>query len=189
MEAMKSILGLTSLLLALIGISSCAAPTAGTGPDTTESAGIANGITGQINTYRSGIGVSVLQRHSGLDQLARSHSRYLMAHRGKFSLQGTNVSHIGSEGRSTVAMRQYQFNSTSECVAAMPKSSSTWQTSANFVSSWKRSSEHHYAIRNKEWTHIGAGVAVDADGMTFATLLFATGGDFQMPARDRYTGF
>lgn len=189
MEASKSILSLMTLLMALIGISSCASPTADTGPDAAEAANIANAITGQVNSYRSSIGVRDLRRHSGLDQLSRSHSRYLRSHRGQFSLQGTNVSHIGSDGRSTVAMRQYQFNSTSECVAAMPKSGSSQQTAANFLNAWKHSSQHHYAIRNKEWTHIGVGVAVDADGMTFATLLFATGGDFQMPARDRYTGF
>lgn len=189
MEVCKSTIGLMTLMLVFAGISSCAAPVADSGPRAAEGAYIASAITQQVNAYRSGIAVRVLQRHSGLDQLARSHSQYLRSHRGQFSLSGTNVSHMGADGRSMVAMRQYQFNSTSECVAAMPMTGSAQQTAASFVSSWKKSSDHNYALRNSEWTHIGAGVAVDADGMVFATLLFATGGNFQMPARDRYTGF
>lgn len=150
---------------------------------------LANGITRQINAYRSSTGVRELRRHSGLDQLARSHSQYLRSNRGNFKLHGANVSHMGSDGRSMVAMRQYEFNSTSECVAAMPKAGSNQQTSMNFVDIWKKSPDHNYALRNSEWTHTGIGVAVDADGMVFATQIFATGGNFQMTARDRFTGF
>ncbi len=189
MEIFKSISRVITSVLLYGGMLSCAAPTADSGPGGGQGSDLASGISQQINAYRSSRGVRVLQRHSGLDKLARSHSEYMRSNRGKFKLDGVNVSHMGADGRSMVAMRQYNFNSTSECVAAMPKAGSNQQTAMNFFNSWKKSSTHHYALRNAEWTHTGVGVAVDSDGMVFATQIFATGGNFQMPARDRYTGF
>ncbi len=140
----------------------------------------------EVNRYRESIGTAPLQRHAGLDKLAKQHSEYLRQNRGTFSLYGSNVSHMGSSGRSTVAMKIYNMSSTSENVASMSRLSSTSADARGLLNLWKNSPKHHEALKNDAWTHTGIGTVVDDDGTIFSTQLFGSMGMTQMISRERF---
>lgn len=152
-----------------------------------------NGVSGcllsDVNDYRASRGGRALRRSGGLDQLARQHSDYMRTNRGKFKLYGVNVSHMGSEGRALVAMRNYNFSSVSENVAATNQEGSARATSLKLLNLWQHSSSHNEAILQKEWTHTGIGIVTDSDGMVFATQLFGTANIFQDNVRARFNQF
>ncbi len=140
----------------------------------------------RVNSYRSSVGASVLQRHAGLDRLAQEHSEYLRQHRGTFSLHGKNVSHYGFEGRALVARERYQMQSVSENVAATNHPGE--RPAPVIVNLWVGSKDHESNMR-QSWTHTGVGVVVDSDGMVFATQLFATVSNSQLSTRERFNRF
>ncbi len=172
-----------------LALAACQAPQKLQVAGTIRDGSLASVVAGEVDRYRAQQGARPLARHRGLDKLAASHSQYMMEHRGSFSLHGRNISHMGAEGRSFVAMRQLSFNSTSENVAAAPASNDHRSTALNLVRMWKNSSDHDYAMKNKAWTHTGIGIAVDKDGMVFATQLFGTIGQFQRTNMDRLNSF
>jgi len=134
-----------------------------------------------VNSYRRSQGESDLQRHPGLDNLAKSHSEYLRKNRGSFSLNGKNVSHIGFEGRALVARERLDMINISENVVA-------GQSSQHLVQLWKGSKDHHKNLLDN-WTHTGIGVVVDSDGMMFATQLFSNENSSQRSTRERFNRF
>lgn len=140
----------------------------------------------EINAYRRSSGAKDLQRHSGLDRLAQEHSEYLRKNRGTFTLSGRNVSHIGFEGRALIARERYQMENVSENVAAASHPGTN--PAPIIINLWKGSKDHHKNMIDS-WTHSGIGVAVDSDGMVFATQLFATVSQSQMSTRDRFNRF
>lgn len=134
------------------------------------------GIFRDVNAYRSRLGKPALQRHEGLDRLARSHSEFMRANRGKFKLSKSgNVSHFNFEGRAAIARTKYGIASLHENVAAAPRGTS-------MLKLWANSRAHEPAMRDT-WTYTGVGVAVDSDGMVFATQLFGSPGLPQMTLR------
>ncbi len=149
-------------------------------------ASITNRLHQEINAYRRSQGRNSLQRHAGLDRLAQEHCEYLRSHRGTFSLNGKNVSHFGFESRALMARERYQMAGVSENVAATSKVSGS--TTQRLVSLWKGSKDHHKNMLN-DWTHTGAGVVVDSDGMVFSTQIFATVNPSQMSVRERFNRF
>lgn len=170
-------------LLCIAGLASCASPpTEPASTPTAASPGTDNSISSRlfrdINAYRRSQGGRDLQRHSGLDKLAQGHSEYLLKHRGSFSLNGKNVSHFGSEGRFFVARERFKMSSLSENVAASPNSQHILQL-------WKASKDHHKNMLD-DWTYSGIGVAVDKDGMIFATQLFSTQNSSQRSIQQRF---
>jgi len=140
----------------------------------------------EVNSYRRSHGASDLQRHNGLDRLAQEHCEYLRQHRGSFSLNGKNVSHIGFEGRSLAARARYKMESISENVAAVSHLGNN--PAPTLVKMWSESPDHEYTMRSA-WTHTGIGMVVDSDGMVFSTQLFATVSYSQLADRQRFTGF
>jgi uncharacterized protein YkwD len=140
----------------------------------------------KVNSYRRSQGLGDLQRHAGLDRLAQSHSEYLLANRGKFSIYGKNISHFGFEGRAASARQTLGMLSVSENVAAAnyPGQSAP----AVLLELWRTSKDHQYNMTQK-WTHSGMGVTVDKDGMVFATQIFATKNHSQLVLRDRMNSF
>lgn len=140
----------------------------------------------EVNSYRRSQGKRELQRHAGLDRLAQAHSEYLRQHRGTFSLNGKNVSHYGFEGRALIARERFQMENISENVAAanIPGSNSN----SAIVGLWKGSRDHHKNMVD-DWTCSGIGVAVDSDGMVFATQLYSTVSNSQMSVRERFNRF
>ncbi len=134
-----------------------------------------------VNAYRRSKGGSDLQRHSGLDSLAQTHSEYLLKNRGSFSLNGKNVSHYGFDSRSLVARERLEMVNVSENVVA----GSSFQ---DLIQLWKGSKDHHKNMLD-DWTHTGIGVAVDTDGMIFATQLFSTKSFSQRSTRERFNRF
>jgi uncharacterized protein YkwD len=140
----------------------------------------------EVNAYRRSLGKGELQRHAGLDRLARQHSEYLRQHRGSFSLQGRNVSHFGFDGRATYAREAYQMANISENVAASSKTAGS--PTQRLISLWKNSRDHHKNMID-DWTVTGVGVVVDPDGMVFATQLFATVSQTQISLRERLRHF
>lgn len=140
----------------------------------------------EINDYRRSVGARELQRHAGLDRLAQEHCEYLRAHRGTFSLNGKNVSHIGFDGRALIARERYQMEGVSENVAAAkyPGQSPT----AVIITLWKNSKDHHENMIDS-WTHSGIGVVEDSDGMYFATQIFSTVSSAPMSNRERFSRF
>lgn len=139
-----------------------------------------------VNAYRRSQGAADLQRHAGLDQLARQHCAYLSEHHGSFSLEGKNVSHIGFEGRILVAREIYHMPNISENVAAANHPGS--DPVPALLALMKNSKEHHKNMLDV-WTHTGVGVVVAPDGMAFVTQLFATQSMSQMATRLRFNQF
>jgi uncharacterized protein YkwD len=140
----------------------------------------------EVNAYRRSRGAAELQRHAGLDRLAQDHCEYLRKHRGTFSVNGKNVSHIGFEGRTLFAREHFQMYNISENVAAANHPGSSPTTAV--IGLWKGSKDHHKNMLD-DWTHTGVGVVVDSDGMTFATQLFSTVSMSQMTTRERFNRF
>ena len=139
-----------------------------------------------VNAYRRSQGAADLQRHAGLDQLARKHSQYLSEHHGSFSLEGKNVSHVGFEGRILVAREIYHMPNISENVAAANHPGG--DPVPALLALMKNSKEHHKNMLDV-WTHTGVGVAVAPDGTAFVTQLFATQSMSQMATRQRFNQF
>jgi uncharacterized protein YkwD len=150
-------------------------------------ASVSSHVYQEVNSYRRSQGGSELQRHAGLDRLARAHSEYLRKHRGTFSLSGKNVSHFGFEGRALAARELYKMENVSENVAACQQTSSS-QAPSMLVGLWKGSRDHHKNMCDS-WTHTGVGVVVDSDGMVFATQLFSTVNNSPSSNRERFTRF
>jgi uncharacterized protein YkwD len=140
----------------------------------------------EVNSYRLSKGASPVQRHAGLDRLAQEHSNHLRRNKGKYSLYGKYVSHDGLELRATSARELLGMASISENVAAARYPGA--DSSRMIVDLWKNSKDHHKNMLDK-WTHSGMGIAIDSDGMVFATQLFATKNNSRMTMRDRMTSF
>ena len=180
-------------LLAVIcfgALASCATPPAPTRMPVSASLrpqpSVSNRLFQEINAYRRSRGARELQRHAGLDRLAQQHCEYLRQHRGQFSIYGTNVSHLGFDGRALIARERYQMQSVSENVAAARKPGA--DPAPLLIDLWKNSKDHHQNMID-DWTHTGIAVVVDSDGMAFATQIFSTLGNFQMSARERFNRF
>ncbi len=140
----------------------------------------------EVNAYRLSRGEKELKRHAGLDRLAQEHCEYLRQHRGTFSLNGKNVSHIGFDARAIMARERYQMSSVSENVAASSKVPGS--STQRIIELWKNSKDHHKNMLD-DWTVTGVGLVVDSDGMIFATQLFATENNSLMTMRERMNGF
>jgi len=138
-----------------------------------------------VNSYRLSQGKKPLQRHAGLDRLAQLHSEYLRKNRGSFKLYGSNVSHMGFDGRTAVARKQYQMENISENVAATNHPGMA--IGAVIVQDWKGSKDHHQNMMDS-WTHTGVGVVADSDGTVFVTQLFSTMASSQQSLRNRFNG-
>lgn len=140
----------------------------------------------EVNAYRRSHGAKELQRHAGLDHLARQHSEYLRQHRGSFTISGKNVSHIGFDGRYVAARERFQMYNVSENVAA------AYHAGTNpvplLLGLWIASKDHHANMINA-WTHTGVGVVIDTDGTAFATEIFATQYLSQTATRRRFNQF
>jgi uncharacterized protein YkwD len=134
-----------------------------------------------VNAYRRSQSGKDLQRHSGLDKLAQGHSEYLLKNRGSFSLNGKNVSHFRFEGRYLVARERFQMPSVSENVGASP-------IPQDLLQLWKASKDHNKNMLD-DWTHSGIGVAVDSDGMIFATQLFSLYNSSHHSRQERFNHF
>lgn len=131
----------------------------------------------QVNAYRASKGLAPLKRHPGLDSLAQQHSDYLLKNRAKL-LTGRG-SHAGFQSRAAVARGQYNIEALSENVAYATRG-------GNLVQTWISSRPHERAMRGK-WTHTGIGLAIDRDGMMFATQLFGTPSkNSHMALRERF---
>lgn len=179
------------IAVACIGaLASCAAPTvtkrvpvsASLHPDSS----LAGEVLQEVNSYRRSHNATELERHAGLDRLAQEHSEYLRQHRGTFTLEGKNVSHIGFEGRTLVARERYKMSSVSENIVAAH--SPDKNPGPTLVNLWASSKGHEYNMRSA-WTYTGIGIVVDDDGMVFCTELFATANTSQLTTRQKFGGF
>ena len=188
---MKTSLRTRALVVACAGaLASCASPPQPTKLPVSSSFRPGNSVSErlfqEVNSYRRSQGEQEVQRHPGLDRLAQEHCEYLRHKRGSFDLNGRNVSHIGFDGRALVARERYQMDSISENVAAANHPGS--QMTTVLLDLWKGSKNHHKNMLD-DWTYSGMGVVVDADGMVFATQLFATASMSQMSTRERFNRF
>ena len=139
-----------------------------------------------VNDYRHSQGAAELQRHAGLDQLARKHCEYLSEHHGAFSLEGKNVSHIGFDGRTLVAREIYHMPNISENVAA---ANHPGAYPVPVLLALMKSSQTHRKNMLDVWTHTGVGIVVAPDGTTYVTQLFANQCMSQMATRQRFNQF
>lgn len=85
-----------------------------------------------------------------------------MRNRAKF-LAGRG-SHDGFQGRAALARQKYHIMTLSENVAYSSRG-------GNLVQIWVNSRPHERAMRGK-WSLTGVGLAIDKDGMMFASQLF-----------------
>ena len=139
-----------------------------------------------VNAYRRSQGAKALERHAGLDRLAQQHSEYLRQHRGSFTFGGKNVSHIGFEGRALVARELYHIQNLGENISAIPHGGP--RCAQVLVRGWADTKDHRKNLLDK-WTHTGVAVVIDADGMVFATELFASMNYSQWAERERFSRF
>lgn len=123
-----------------------------------------------VNSYRAAKGAGPLRQNATLDRMAQQHCEYLMKNRGKFGVSGTNVSHIGFDGRAAVANRVLNMKSFAENVAFAHKGA----TPSRFVTLWHNSPTHRFAMSGAGWEDTGIGVVIAPDGGIFATQLFGT---------------
>jgi uncharacterized protein YkwD len=136
-----------------------------------------------VNSYRASKGANPLVRNPGLDRMAQEHCEFLMVNRGKFKIQGTNVSHDGFEARCLRARQLYNMPTMGENVAAMHSTS----TSA-LVKAWANSPGHDFTMK-ADWQQTGIGLLVDKDGTLFATQIFGSPTSSQMAFTDRLRNF
>ncbi len=141
-------------------------------------------LLNEVNSYRANKGAGPLVRNPGLDRMAQEHCAFLLKNRGKFHIQGTNVSHIGFESRCLVARQVFGIPTLGENVAAIPSSSTP-----ALVNAWANSPGHDFTMKSNDWQQTGIGILVDKDGMVFATQLFGTPSSSQMAFTQRLTGF
>jgi len=125
-------------------------------------------LLAEVNAYRNSTGHQSLVRNATLDRMAREHSEFLRANRGKFNVEGSNISHFGFEGRALRARAQLSISSLAENVASGKNASMPL-----VVKMWAASKGHDFNMRG-DWTETGVGVAVDQDGTVFATQLFGS---------------
>lgn len=137
----------------------------------------------EVNTYRGSHGSPDIQRNATLDRLAQEHCEYLRRNRGTFSVHGKNVSHFGSETRSSIAIGNLQMLDYGENVASTTSYGSDARTARALVILWQQSHGHEPVMRNPAWTDTGIGAVVDADGTVFATQVFGEYNNFPMIAR------
>ena len=140
----------------------------------------------EVNAYRRSHGVKELQRHAGLDRLAQQHCEYLRLHRGSFSIDGKNVSHIGFEGRALAARELYHMENISENIASASHAGGKPATAVFGL--WLNSKDHHKNLLDS-WTHSGVAVVTDSDGTVFSTQIFATVSKMQRMTHARFTGY
>jgi uncharacterized protein YkwD len=175
------------LLASAAALASCSAPqeaqkfSVPTGSN--KSSSTADQIFSAVNSYRKNKGKPSLQRHAGLDQLARNHSEYMRQNRGKFGVYGKNVSHWGHEGRALICQQRYGFQNTSENVAAAYSPGKS--APSVILNLWANSKAHRINL-DSSWPYTGIGTAVDRDGTVFATQIFATARVNQQARRERF---
>lgn len=176
-------------ILSLVALTSCADNTPQTnklhasGPPSPDNP-VATRLYQEVNAYRVSKGVKELQRHGGLDRLAQDHCEYMRQHRGSFGLYGSNISHMGSDGRFAIAKERYHMWNLSENVAAAFHAG---QTPVPSLMSLYKSSTQDNKIMLDKWTHTGVGVVVDSDGTVFATQIFAEEMYSQLSNHDRFS--
>lgn len=142
-----------------------------------------NSLSGQVfqgvNSYRASKGKSALVRHAGLDRLAQKHCNYLVQTRGSHGLHSRSSSHMGFEGRTTVALHKYSISSVGENVA-----SSTTKSANHIVNLWVGSKGHEHNMRG-DWVCTGVATVVTPEGAVISTQLFGTdpgGSDLDHPS-------
>ncbi|MBK1883292.1 CAP domain-containing protein [Luteolibacter pohnpeiensis] len=126
----------------------------------------------EVNAWRTAHGVKPLQRHSGLDQLAREHSEFLRRNRGDFDKKWKKLSHADFDDRARIAQKNYQLGAFGENVVTAYSSGSS--PAKQLLGLWVDSRPHARNMKAKWWTQTGIGVVVDSDGALFATQIFAT---------------
>jgi uncharacterized protein YkwD len=134
-----------------------------------------------MNRYRASQGKPALVRHSGLDALAREHSRYLLQHRGSFGLHGTNISHFAMDNRVLAARRLYGMDTLSENVTVVDLTNRPHGN--DLFAMWKRSKGHHRNLLDS-WTYTGIGTVKEGETTLYCTQIFASPAIGHQPLRD-----
>ncbi len=147
---------------------------------------LAGSIHAQVNAYRQSLGKPALQRHAGLDRLARQHAEFMRHNRGKFGKGSAgNLTHHGFEERTLMAQRGMGMSDVGENVGTCRGAASAAGT---LVEAWRKSKGHQMNLKGR-WTQTGIGVVVDADGTVFATQLFGTGSRSHLNLMNRMRSF
>lgn len=158
-------------------LTSCASESLVTRTQVSAPSGRCSSIEGrvfeQVNAYRRAQGLGELQRHSGLDRLARQHAQFMLDNQGKFGLHGKTVTHYGFEERAMMARHSMNISSLGENVIAGQPGGG--DVGATLVRVW-RGSPGHLANMTQGWGLTGIGVAVDDQGCVCATQLFGSAG-------------
>lgn len=157
------------LMMVVLGCSHCAtAPDASAVQGTTSGSGdLSKRFYQEVNRYRAQHGKPALERHRGLDRLAREHAACLVRNRGSFGLHGSNVSHAGYKARSRKARAAYGFGSMGENVAG------GHATVREAVRALAKSRNHNHSMLSS-WTSTGCAVIADKDGALFSVQLFGS---------------
>lgn len=188
---MKSILLSFAVVAAmLLTLGSCADSTGGAdrprlAGDREKSRQELDRLEAEINRYRRSFGKAPIERHAGLDKMAREHCEFMAMNPGKFELGSTIISHYGFEERSLRAQRQHGMLFLAENVAGGSYSPAM---ASRFVRAWAASPGHDFNLRH-DWHATGLGVYITPDGTAYATQLFATRSSSHLQMSERMRGF
>ena len=142
-------------------------------------------LEAEVNRYRRSLGMGPIERHPGLDKMARAHCEFMAMNPGRFKVGSTIISHYGFEERWLRAERQFGMVSLSENLAGGAYSP---DVASRFVRAWAASSGHDFNLR-QEWDVSGLGIHITPAGMAYATQLFGTRGGSHFQNMDRMRGF
>lgn len=126
---------------------------------------LSNEVFNEVNLYRQRGGMSTLERHAGLDQLAQKHCDFLVATCGG---RGTNINHLGFDKRAFDAGKYFRISSIGENVEASK------------IHSPKRlvglcaASESHDRNMKSAWKYAGVATAMSDDGVLISTQVFGS---------------
>lgn len=127
----------------------------------------------EVNRVRAAHGFSALEFHGGLGQMSQGHSRYMRDNVGKFSVDGTLITHYGIDGRRVLAEKKYRIEELSENVIASFDLGQDTALAPKMVRGWMTSPNHRANILAK-WSLSGVGVAFDGSGRAFVTQSFGS---------------
>jgi uncharacterized protein YkwD len=156
-------------------------------PATAADGSLAGSIHAQVNAYRRSFGKPALQRHAGLDRMAREHAESMRRNRGQSGRAAAGrISHDGFEERSLEARRLMGLSDVGENVGTCRGSRSG--AAGTLVTAWTGSAGHRMNLKGA-WSRTGIGAVVDADGTVFAVQIFGTDDRSHLTLSNRMRAF
>ena len=119
------------------------------------------------NEARAAHNIPKLRRHLALQSAAQGHSTY-MARSGKYSHTG----HHGESAGNRTKAAGYSGGYIGENIYRYSSRRDQKRLAKNLVDGWMQSPGHRKNILNRDYRHLGVGIAVGGGGKVYATQNF-----------------